>query len=306
MARLASFLQQRTQWQTSLVIATTMQERKRIFDLLVENEEALSFDGEQEDAHDFLMELRTGALLTKKKILVLDQADRLAEKAKKILVSFCTDPAPGTMLLLGTSQKAFSHACNVDLLIDITAEKPWDKAGFFAKRLCAQAGKQFGAGVERVLMQKVGYEIVTVEQEVRKLIAFVGERAAIVESDVMAVCVSSSRKSLYKCVEKIVWEGKPMQAEIEEADAYLFLSLLRTQLELRWRAILLFAQGKDESAIRSELSMDKRIGLQYAEKCSFKETTSALHALFACESAAKKGVLPVELIVPMLSARIFP
>ena len=105
MARLASFLQQRTQWQTSLVIATTMQERKRIFDLLVENEEALSFDGEQEDAHDFLMELRTGALLTKKKILVLDQADRLAEKAKKILVSFCTDPAPGTMLLLGTSQK---------------------------------------------------------------------------------------------------------------------------------------------------------------------------------------------------------
>lgn len=149
-------------------------------------------------------------------IVKLDAANEFSKKEKELLEGFITKPSEFAFLVIGTSSlKDFtsvsSSAKNEVVVLDLTQEKPWDRQKRLQQWLterCLREGKKISQAVATELLDACGPDIMLIEQELLKLIVFVGERPIISSDDIKKVGINYVLPSGWHMAEALVWEGR--------------------------------------------------------------------------------------------------
>ncbi len=122
------------------------------------------------------------------------------------------------------------------VVLDLTYEKIWEKHKRFAELIvskCAQAKKSISPEAVESFLDQAGFDRAQIEQEIEKLITYVGDKLQVEVKDVEEVIVSIKQHTLWQIAEKIIWGDRDVV--FEEMDMSFFhglLAALRFQLQL--------------------------------------------------------------------------
>jgi DNA polymerase-3 subunit delta len=179
-----------------------------------------------------------------------------------------------------------------------------------------QEGKRIAAGVAEQLVAAVGTEMRPLEQEIIKLVCYVGERQTITAQDVALIVASSPEDVMFTAIDAITrrqtdralvllgelhhYDPKP------QAVAPKLLALLSRQYRMLWQAKFLADKRVNPREVRAlppdlaaELPSEGNIAsiafkaadlFALSRNYSWEELTHALDQLLLCDLANKGGV----------------
>ncbi len=179
-----------------------------------------------------------------------------------------------------------------------------------------QEGKRLDASAAEELIQAVGGEMLPLEQEILKLVCYVGERAAITSRDVGAVVASSPEDVMFTAIDAIVRRqtdrALTLLGELHRYDpkpqsvAGKLLALLGRQYRMLWQAKFLAEKRVNPRDLRAlppelaaELPTESNIAqlafkgadlFAQARGYTWEALTFALERLLLCDLANKGGV----------------
>ncbi|NGX44771.1 MAG: hypothetical protein K1060chlam3_00946 [Candidatus Anoxychlamydiales bacterium] len=148
----------------------------------------------------------------------------------------------------GASSLLYSSIEKKGLVFDLSLEKIWEKEkriASFVLEKCLKANKNITSLVIEALFERVGLDLALVENEINKLITFVGLKKSIEIEDVQSICPINITESVWKIAEEIVW-GKINfdNLSIDTAYFHLLISAIRFQLQLGCKMASILESGK--------------------------------------------------------------
>ena len=262
--------------------------------------------------------LNTTSLLLGKQVLCLDSIDKLKKNGLSLLAEYAAKPSPFAYLLLGAnSGKAlgdlYTKGKKELIACDLSDEKPWDRKDRLKRALvdyAGIAGKKLNGDALEHLLENVGLNLPSLEQEVAKLITYVGERREMTLQDVHLLCAAQKSSTLWQLAEAIIWKEGPVKTD-EEVDLSLLLPLLaqmRTQLQHGMTLASLIERGVPVGDIPpycptlKPASLDKILPIARSRQTPFFKR--ALDVLFDVELMAKNSSFDPALILDLFLTKI--
>ncbi|MEN9344471.1 MAG: hypothetical protein RLZZ453_1258 [Chlamydiota bacterium] len=227
-----------------LVVTACSYERKKIVDRIIKTiqakEKEALFKTHTSSVKELIEELNTLSLFSSKKILYFDGIEGLKKNEIEELIHYVAHPSHFAYLVLGSSQSKglsdlYTKGKKEMIACDLSEEKPWEvKARLkgFAIEKIAHLKKQIQAEALELLIEKIGYQLPSLEQYIDKLDAYT-EKEMITVADVKALVADQREAYLFDLSDKLLWTNEGCQVTSEEAQEFLFplLSLLKTQLQ---------------------------------------------------------------------------
>jgi DNA polymerase-3 subunit delta len=148
------------------------------------------------------------------------------------------------------------------------------------------------------------------EQEVSKVITYVGERKEITLSDVHALCSAQKSATFWQLAETMVWREAPAKTEelLDLSSLLPLLAQLRTQLQQGMTLAVLLEKNAPHSEIAHYLptvkpsALDKLIPVARARRAYFFKR--ALDILFDVELMAKNSSFEPALLLDLFLTKI--
>jgi len=255
-------------------------------------------------------------LWTQSRVLTIDPLDKMKKNIQEVLVSSFVHAPSGFSFLLGASSlKGLGDVLELTkkecIALDLTAEKPWDRQARLREWVIEHAKtekKVFASSALTALFDKVGYAYAFLEQEVNKLIAYVGNKNTIEMQDVEAICSNLVSSSLWQFTEAMVWENKTIkEPPFDDLSSLLaFIPILRSQLQIGLQLKYLSNTSKQDLSLHFP-----GIRPQSLEKMS-KEAKAlptyyfieGIKALFSLEWNLKSSGQPFELSWELFKAKL--
>ena len=180
-----------------------------------------------------------------------------------------------------------------------------------------EEGKQIEPDAVNLLLDSAGHELLTLEQEILKLVCWVGEHPTITAKDVGTVTASSPEDVVFKLIDSITRKetdnALQLLAEVHRYDpkpqavAGKLLALLSRQYRMLWQAKFLDSKRIAPRDVRSlppdiasELPSEGNIAqiafragdlFQLARSYSWDDLTQVMEWLLLCDLANKGNVL---------------
>lgn len=280
--------------------------------------EVVSFSGSEGPFSSVVETLSTRPLFSAHIIIKLDAASEFNKKEKEVLGGFIAKPSEFAFLVMGTSSlkdfaSVLSSAKNELVVLDLTQEKPWDRQRRLQQWLmerCLKEGKKISQGVATELLDACGPDILLLEQELLKLIVFVGERPSISSDDIKKVGVNYVLPSGWQMAEALVWEGKsPIKdPSFSLSDLLPLLGQVRYHLTTARQFSYYVSQGLSREEISQHFpqvrqnSFEKYLQLSTSHQPAFFD--EALKILFKIELLAKNSSLSAGFLWEYLVAQI--
>nr|AOO54569.1 ribosomal RNA small subunit methyltransferase I [uncultured bacterium] len=173
-----------------------------------------------------------------------------------------------------------------------------------------KAGKRISADALEYLLEHVGLNLPSLEQELEKLITYALERSELHLKDVHALCAAQKSSTLWQLAEAIAWKEGFAKAE-ENIDLSLLLPLIsqvRTQLQHGLTLSLLLEKGTPHGEIAHYVpgvkpaSLDKMLPVAKVRKSRFFKR--ALDVLFETELMAKNSACEPALILDAFISKL--
>jgi DNA polymerase III delta subunit len=280
--------------------------------------EVIAFSAQQHAFSVVVESLSTHPLFSSHVIVRLDDANLYNKKEREILESLVIKPSGFAFLVMSSSSlKEFSSLCtsakNDLVILDLTAEKPWDKQRRLQQWVVERGlkeGKKVSMQVALELMDACGPDMMLLEKELLKLSTYVGERPLITSDDVKKIGVNYILPTGWQMAEALVFEGK---APVEDAafDLSDLLPLLG-QVRYHWTMLRQVSYYLSQRAPKEEItthipqlrpaSLDKYIQTASSFEALFFD--EALKALFKIELLAKNSSLSALFLWEYLIAQI--
>jgi DNA polymerase-3 subunit delta len=185
-----------------------------------------------------MSELQALAFFSARRVIVLQQADKLVKAETEQLEKYFENPNRSICFILAAS--AINHATNffkkaekAGIVLDIAEEKPWEKERSMQEWIAqkvAKEGKRVDPSVCLALVKQLGTDTATLHQELEKLICYIGDRQAITPQDLHAVCISVNSENAWQLGEAIFRRDGAAALRITKAlldEGTVFLALLR-------------------------------------------------------------------------------
>lgn len=168
------------------------------------------------DLATVLDEVRTPSLLGERRLVLLDDADELIAKHRERLERFCAaGDSPGILVLmcdsLPKSTRLFKAINERGEIITVEAPKGRAVVPWLTARARAVHGRTLSADAARRLVDLLGEELGTLDAELGKLAAYVGDRTEIGAVDVDQM-TGFHRQELVFRVMDAVYDGDPAAA----------------------------------------------------------------------------------------------
>lgn len=167
-------------------------------------------------------------------LVVLDEVEKLPKKALQTL-SENLHLSSGYVLLGARSKTPLAAIVEKEgVILDLLDEKPWDKEKRLGEQLADRAknaGKRLAADGAHLLFERLGTDVALLENEIDKLICYVGDNATIDREDILQLVSASRTATFWQTAENVIWEG----GEFPSLDSTAFHGLipaLRNQLHL--------------------------------------------------------------------------
>ncbi|NGX35037.1 MAG: hypothetical protein K1060chlam1_01405 [Candidatus Anoxychlamydiales bacterium] len=197
------------------------------------------------------------------------------------------------------------------LVFDLSSEKIWEKEkriASFALEKCLKANKNISSIVIEALFERVGLDLSLVENEINKLITFVGQKKSIEIDDVKSICPINITESVWKIAEEIVW-GKINfdNLPIDATYFHLLISAIRYQLQLGYKMASIIESGKktDLSSYFPKIyprALEKKKEIAMQRKSTFYK--EAIKALFEVDLLSKKINMNLANLLDLLKTKL--
>lgn len=263
--------------------------------LLSEGSSPTLFSGSDLSMREVYDALQSPSLFGGESVVFFDEVEKLGKKDLSYLSEQIASLQFAGHLILGARSKTtlVSAVDKSGIVFDLTEEKPWDKE----KRIIEQmhlrvqnGGKRLSSDAAPLLLEKVGSDPALLDQEMDKLICFVGDRPTVERSDVLRMTPFSRLETLWKIAEEMIWEG--LQSSITES-FYALVPLLRSQLQIGLKIISLHGCGHPKEAWGDYLpkiwpkTLEKRSS--QAVKLGPNYFRKGLELLFEIETLSRTG-----------------
>ncbi len=275
-------------------------------------------DAMQGSIEERIADLNTSSLFSGTQMVYLDNIDKLKKNGLAMLADYIVHPSPFAYLVLGASAgkglaDLYAKGKKELIVCDLSEEKPWDRKDRFKRYLldmAVKAGKRWHGDALDNLLENVGLNLPSLDQELAKLIAYSGERGELTLKDVQTLCVVQKSSSLWHLVEMIVWkEDLPRIDETVDLSLLLpLLSQMRLQLQHGMVLAVLLERGTAHAEISRYLptikasTLDKMLPVAKARRLGFFK--KALDQLFEIELMAKNSSFEPGLILDLFLAKI--
>lgn len=219
------------------------------------------FDADKHSVDVILSELEMLAFFAKKRLIIVQNADQFDKAATIKIEAYFAAPNRAACLVLvapaiNRATTFYKNAEKTGIILDIAEEKPWEKEKSLADWLRGAAtseGKQIDPNTCRLMVKQLGTDQSLLQQELLKLVCFVGQRNSINEGDVAAICGSVNSENGWQLGEAI-FRRDPAALRISKAllnDGVAVIALLRQirsqfQTELNICSILMQGGGSEE------------------------------------------------------------
>lgn len=250
--------------------------------------------------------------------IIFDGLDQLKKSGWDPLFTYVEKPSRFAHLLLGSSQarntaELYKKGKKELIVLDLSEEKAWDRKTRFQRYLVDQglrAGKKLSLEAALHLIEQVGLDLPRLEQELIKLLCFVGDRNVIELKDIQDICTVEKHLSTWQLSEMIVWEKNQVSSPpaIDLAWLFPFLGQLRYQLQIGLQlAVMLDAHtlpgimAKQLPQLRGPL-LEKRMAV--AKQWGQRYFRSGLLHLFEIELLAKNSGGTASLLFDLLTAKL--
>jgi DNA polymerase-3 subunit delta len=219
--------------------------------------EVIMLDGNILTGEKLREEAMMAPLWSQSRILVIDSIDKMKKSVQEVLISSFTHRLRGFSFLLGASSlKGLTDVLEKEkkelVVLDLSAEKPWDRQTRLKEwivELAKNEKKTFGTSALSALFDRIGYQYASLEQEMNKLISYVGDKNLIEVKDVEAICCNLTSSSLWQFAEAMAWETETVkEPPFEDVSSLLsFIPILRSQLQIGLKIKSLLSSGSSAS-----------------------------------------------------------
>lgn len=224
------------------------------------------FDGEKNDIDKILEELQSFGFFAAKRVVVIHQAENLLKAATEKLVQYYQNPNPSVNLVITATSISgastfYKKSELVGVILEIPEEKSWEKEKSLKEWIhqkMAQNAKQIDEAASQLLLKQVGTDQATLNQEIDKLICYVGERRQVSMQDVYAICISLNVENVWQLGEAIFRRDAASALRIshsllqEGTPLLILLRQIRSQFQTDFQVCTLLAQGGSTAEVSKQ------------------------------------------------------
>ncbi len=281
-----------------------------------------AFDGERMSATTLMAELNALGFLAAKRLVVVSAAEALDKAVSTALEGYLTSPNRSVCLVLVSSglhrgSSFYKKLEKQGIVMDLPEEKSWEKEKSVIEWLMNQAhaqGKQLIPRAATAMVKRMGTDQMLLEQELNKLICYVGKGTAIQEADVGAICSCSDQENTWQLGEAIFNREGSAAVRIarsqlnQETPLIALLRQLRSQFQTEFQVCTLLKQGGGAAEIAHEFPYMRGAILErhmkQAQHYGLDRFRKGLLAIDEAEMEAKNSALDPEFILDVLMVKL--
>lgn len=216
-----------------------------------------TFVGDKVSKAVLLDELQGISMLAEKSIVVIQDADKLDKDVADALREYTANPNPSSVLVvvaatLNARSKLYKQLEAAGVLLHVAALSPWEQEKHVASILARQvaaAGKKAPVEVCQSVARQVGGDPALATSEMDKLITYCGDRKAITNDDVSAVCTKMHTETVWQLGDAILRRDVGTALDIglsmlSDGTALIaVLAMLRKQVQRSFHICSILATG---------------------------------------------------------------
>jgi DNA polymerase-3 subunit delta len=282
-----------------------------------------TYDGSQLNADELLLELSSSSFFVSKKVIWIQQAEKLKKNIQESIESYLTNPHSSICLVLSAlsiskTTSFYKNLEKVGVILELVEPKPWEKEKVLIDWVNKQAGaarKIMAYPVCQLMVKYSGNDAALLFQEWEKLLCYVGEKKDILQSDIEAICSRLPAYTVWQLGEAIMrGDGKGALAIgkylLAEGQALLpLLRQIRSQLQTGYQICTILAQEDGQVA---EVSQDfpnlkgqiLERNLQLAQQYGLEKFKKGLLLLDETELQAKNSQIEDLLLAELLLIKL--
>lgn len=258
-------------------------------------------------------EARAPSLWGGLRVLIVEQIDKV--KPLGSFLDLLSHRAPDVILIfLANTSKPVAELYQKgkkDLIaVDVSDEKPWDKERRVQEWIRSRAskiGKQLSSDVAALLIKHLGTDLATLDQELKKLAAYVGERGVLDKKDIEEICGAKDLSTGWQLSESLVWKG-PISLDGKAGELsflFPFIGQIRYQLQLGAQlADLIERKAPDlKKHFPTQRNLDKFIPIATARGSRF--FLNGLLRLYDFELLSKSAPLDIAAVFDIFQGHLY-
>jgi DNA polymerase-3 subunit delta len=173
------------------------------------------FEGNAANLADVLDELHTLPFFSKRRVVIIDDADPFITRNRKELESYVTAPsATGVLVLMAKSWPSTTNLARQVAAVGLTLDcgSPSEKELVpWLEEFALRQGAQLESDAARLLLELVGAETGLLTSEVVKLTVYVGKEARIRRADVARMVEAGRIETIWKVIDEATM-GRSVEA----------------------------------------------------------------------------------------------
>jgi len=285
------------------------------------NLSVVTFDAQQVDLDAIVAELNARSFFSKRKVVLVSQAEKLIKSEHEKLDAFFSKPTPATTLVftaptVASNTNFFKKVEKAGIVLDIAEEKAWEKEKSlqsWAIHFAANAGKKLDPAAAQFLVKQTSDQAL-LYQELEKLICYVGTKGEITQRDVSLLCSSTHVENIWQLGEALFKRDTATALRIskgmlDEGTAFLaLLRQLRSQFQTDYQVSCILARGGTTQEISQQFPymrdaiLSKHI--QTAKTYGKEKFKAGLLAIDETELKAKNSAADEDLLNELLITRL--
>lgn len=276
------------------------------------------FDAEKHTVDQVLQELKTMSFFAKKRVLILQNADSLDKASTLKLETYCASPNRSICFVVVTpslnrATTFYKKLEKTGIVLDVAEEKPWEREKSIADWLLRETIKQqreMSPHVAQMLIKQVGTDQMLLSSELGKLICYVGDKKAISEKDVEALCCVANLENGWQLGEAIFRRDATSALRISKGlllDGVALIALLRqirSQFQTEYQVCSILSRGGTAADISKEFPYMKGTILErhvrQSQTYGMQRFKSGLLAIDEAEIQAKNSAMDAEFLAERL------
>ncbi len=240
---------------TYLIVIPDLYEREKIIRYILKKINIKNFNiskfSKENKLSKILNIFQTPSLLGGEPLVIIEDVEIFSKQDLQNLNSYLK--ANDVHIIIGASLRSqasflYSTIEKRGLVFDLSTEKIWEKekriASFVVEK-CLKANKNISSIVIDALFERVGLDFALIENEIDKLIAFVGSKKSIEIEDIQSICPVNVNESVWKIAQEIVWGKIDFDSfSIDATYFHLLISAIRYQLQLGYKMASILSRDK--------------------------------------------------------------
>ena len=203
------------------------------------------FDGADADCRAVFDEVRTLPFLGKRRVVLIEEADKFVERSKDALNAYVESPASSGTLILELkkidSRTKFGKAlAKWESVVECKRLYENQVPGWISQR-AASRGKRIDTQAARMLTEHTGVDLGPLANQIDKLITFVGERDHITVDDVAELTITDRTRTVFELTECIGRKDTAKALTVlsqfmhSDGEATYIVSMLAWQVRRLWK-----------------------------------------------------------------------